>query len=79
MEGLGYTLIRLGRYDEAEKVIRETLDIEGRALGVDHPETALSTYNLAVIALHKGKPDEALTVLRGAVDHGLAPAFLSWH
>jgi hypothetical protein len=33
----------------------------------------MSTYNLGGIALHKGKPDEALSLLRDAVDHGLAP------
>jgi predicted nucleic acid-binding protein len=33
----------------------------------------MSTYNLGGIALHKGKPDEALSLLRDAIDHGLAP------
>ena len=62
-----------GRNDEAEKLERETLDIQRRVLGPDHPDTAMSTYNLGGIALHKGRRDEALSLLRNAVDHGLAP------
>jgi hypothetical protein len=33
----------------------------------------MSTYNLGGIALHKGNRDQALALLREAVDHGLAP------
>jgi len=33
----------------------------------------MSTYNLGGIALHKGKRAQALSLLREAVDHGLAP------
>jgi hypothetical protein len=33
----------------------------------------MSTYNLGGIALHKGNRNEALAMLREAVDHGLAP------
>jgi hypothetical protein len=61
------------RYGEAEKLQRETLDIQRRVLGPNHPDTAMSTYNLGGIALHKGKRDEALSLLRYSVDHGLAP------
>jgi hypothetical protein len=62
-----------GHYGEAEKLERQTLEIQRRILGPDHPDTAMSTYNLGGIALHKGKPDEALSLLRDAIDHGLAP------
>jgi eukaryotic-like serine/threonine-protein kinase len=62
-----------GHYGEAEKLELQTLEIQRRILGTDHPDTAMSTYNLGGIALHKGKPDEALSLLREAIDHGLAP------
>jgi len=73
MNNLANMLFVAGRYDEAEKLQRDTLDIQRRVLGPDHPDAAMSTYNLGGIALQKGKPDEALSLLRNAVDHGLAP------
>jgi pentatricopeptide repeat protein len=51
----------------------ETLNIQRRVLGPNHPDTAMSLYNLGGTALHKGNPDEALSLLREALDHGLAP------
>jgi eukaryotic-like serine/threonine-protein kinase len=62
-----------GHYEDSERLERQTLEIQRRVLGPDHPDTAMSTYNLGGIALHKGKPDEALALLREAVNHGLAP------
>ncbi len=50
MHDLANVLDREGRYDEAEKLNRETLDIRRRVLGADHPDTAISTYNLGCIA-----------------------------
>jgi hypothetical protein len=61
-----------GRYAEAEKIDRETLDIQRRVLGPEHPDTAISTYNLGCIAAHRDRRDEALSLLREAVDHGLS-------
>jgi|ERR1700730_17421990 hypothetical protein len=58
---------------EAEKLYRETLEILRRVLGPEHPDTANSTYNLACVAARTGNRDEALSLLREAVDHGLAP------
>jgi len=73
MNNLANLLFLEGRYDEAEKLEHETQDIQRRVLGPDNPDTAMSTYNLGGIALHKGKRAEALSLLREAVDHGLAP------
>jgi alpha/beta hydrolase family protein len=39
----------------------------------DNPETAISRYNLASVAAHRGRRDEALGLLKEAVDHGLPP------
>ena len=73
MNNLANMLFLEGRYNDAEKLERQTLQGQQRVLGPNHPDTAMSTYNLGGIALHKGKPDQALALLREAVDHGLAP------
>lgn len=64
-----------GRYAEAEKLQRETLDIDRRVLGPEHPLTALSTYDVGRIVALKGNRNEAFPLLGEAVDHGLAPTF----
>ena len=73
MDNLAGYLAAEGRYAEAEKLERATLDTRRRVLGPEHPDTAGFTYNLGFIALRKGKRDEALAHLQEAVDHGLAP------
>src|SRR5207245_4099248 len=45
-----------------------------RAFGPDDVETAVSTYNLACVAAHEGKRDEAFSLLREVIDHGLLPS-----
>jgi hypothetical protein len=44
-------------------------------VGADHPVTALTKYNLACNLALSGHKDEALAVLRDAVDHGLPDAY----
>jgi len=73
MNNLANMLFIEGHYVEAERLENETIEIQRRVLGPDHPDTAMSTYNLGGIALHKGNRDQALTLLRQAVDHGLSP------
>jgi eukaryotic-like serine/threonine-protein kinase len=73
MNNLANMLFIEGQYGDAEKLEQQTREGQRRVLGPDHPDTAMSTYNLGGIALHKGKRDEALALLREAVDHGLAP------
>jgi eukaryotic-like serine/threonine-protein kinase len=73
MNNLANMLFLEGRYGDAGQLQQETLHIQRRVLGPNHPDTAMSTYNLGGTALHSGKPDEALSLLRQAVDHGLAP------
>jgi serine/threonine protein kinase len=75
MIDLGQVLNEEGRLAEAEKLNREVLEIERRVLGPEHPDTAATIYNLGCIAAHKGKRDEAFSLLRAAVDHGLAPTY----
>ncbi len=73
MNNLANLLFMQGRYAEADKLERRTLEIQKRVLGPNHPDTAMSTYNLGGIALKSKNPDQALQLLRSAVDHGLAP------
>jgi hypothetical protein len=71
MNNLATIVNDLGHYAEAEKLERQTLDIQRRVLGPRHPETLSSAYNLACFAARNGKRDEALAELRDAVDNGL--------
>ena len=47
MNNLAIVLCDEGRYAEAEKLHRETLDIRRRVLGPEHPDTLMSMNNLA--------------------------------
>ena len=67
---LALTLGDEGGNAEAEKMERELLDIQRRVLGPEHPGTALSVYNLGCLAARQGRRNEALSLLREAVDHG---------
>ncbi len=73
MNNLANLLFMQSRYAEADELERHTLEIQKRVLGPNHPDTAMSMYNLGGIALKSKKPDQALQLLRSAVDHGLAP------
>jgi hypothetical protein len=73
MNNLAIALAGEGRDAESEKLFREILDIHRRVLGPEHPDTAASAYNVACTLARKGNRDEALAVLREAVDHGLPP------
>jgi tetratricopeptide (TPR) repeat protein len=71
MVDLAEDLDDLHRYPEAEKLYRQTLEIQRRILGPDHPQTAGTKYNLACNLALSGHREEALAVLRDALDHGL--------
>ncbi len=71
MMNLADSLTKLSEYPEAEALLKQTLEIQRRVLGPEHPYTAVTTYNLASLAAHRGQRDDALSLLRAAVDHGL--------
>ena len=52
----------------------QTRDIQRRVLGAENPRTADTTYNLACLAVRRGRHDEAFSYLREAMAHGLSPA-----
>jgi tetratricopeptide (TPR) repeat protein len=73
MNNLVNTLNKEGHWVEAEKLGRETLQARRRVLGAEHPDTGDAVYTLAVIEEHEGRRDEALKLLRQAIEHGLPP------
>ena len=59
MNNLALVLQYQGKYDEAEKMHRQTLELMEKVLGVDHPSTLASLNNLASVLQYQGKYDEA--------------------
>jgi non-specific serine/threonine protein kinase/serine/threonine-protein kinase len=72
MSVLGAILVDEGRYAEAEKLLRETLEIQRRTLGEQSLRTASTAYHLARSMARQNRRDEAISLLQGAVKHGLA-------
>jgi CHAT domain-containing protein/tetratricopeptide (TPR) repeat protein len=75
---LGWLYHTLGQYDDAEHLYRSSLKTRTAKLPPDHPDLALSEYNLALLLGSKGKWDEAAAEMDQArqtlgrhVDHTL--------
>jgi Tetratricopeptide repeat len=73
MSELANTLSVQGRYKEADQLLRQTIEIQSRVMGPNHPDTAGTKYNLACNAALAGHSGEALALLKDAVAHGLSP------
>jgi hypothetical protein len=71
MEVLRGCLREEHRYAEAEELSRQLVDIMRRVHGVDDRRTAAASYELGTVLALEGKPEEAITVLGDAVEHGL--------
>ena len=56
-----------GRYDEAEPLYREAMQITGAALGKDHPDYAANLNNLAGLLRATGRTDAAEPLMREAM------------
>ena len=56
---LALVLNSQGKYEEAEKMHRQTLAMEEKVLGAEHPSTLTSTNNLALVLNSQGKYEEA--------------------
>lgn len=65
----------MGKDKESEAYLRQLLELEQRVLGPDQPETAVTMYNLASEVAKNGKLEEALSLLRRSIDHGLLPRY----
>ena len=59
MRTIGEVYRRLGLFDRAEPLLRETLQTCLRGLGEEHPETLHARANLALLCLDLGRYDEA--------------------
>jgi hypothetical protein len=55
-------------------LVRQELDTERRVRGPDDPKTAASIYTLGCLAALQGRRNDAVSLLREAVDHGLPPS-----
>jgi eukaryotic-like serine/threonine-protein kinase len=63
---LGTSLINLGRMDEAIDFLTAARAVREEALGSDHPDSFVSSNNLAVAYAGAGKPDLALPLMERA-------------
>ena len=59
MNNLANVLTSLGKYEEAEQIYRQTLQLMVKVLGKDHPDTLPSMNNLASVLNSLGKYEEA--------------------
>lgn len=53
--------------------MRHALEVEGRVMGPNQPEVAVTKYDLATMLARTGQKDEAFSLLRDALDHGYPP------
>ena len=67
MSALTDILTQEGHYAEAGEMYRETLDIQRRTLGPEHPETLLSLEGEAVDLSHDGQYGPAEKLFREAI------------
>jgi tetratricopeptide (TPR) repeat protein len=59
MANRAVVLFDLGRLPEARRLHEETLQLQRRLLGPEHPDTLRSLHNLAKVALTQGRLEEA--------------------
>ncbi|MEL6556322.1 MAG: tetratricopeptide repeat protein [Cyanobacteria bacterium J06621_11] len=64
----GFFLTEQGRYDEAEPLLQQAVEIRQTELGKHHPSTASSLNNLALLYVSQGRYDEAEPLLQQAVE-----------
>jgi tetratricopeptide (TPR) repeat protein len=65
---LAVVLAKRGKYDEAERMARQSLGIFDKTLPTDHQYVAASEHVLGEVLLAKGEPAAAESVLFGAVN-----------
>jgi serine/threonine-protein kinase len=75
LTNLGDIQTKAKHYADAERTFKELHDIQLRALDRNDPNAAATIYNLGCLAALQGRPEEALPLLRNAVDHGLLPQY----
>ena len=68
MNNLAVILNQQGRYNEAERIQRQTLELKERVLGHEHPSTMDSMKNLAVVLDHHGRYKEAQRMVQQTLE-----------
>jgi hypothetical protein len=66
----------LGKYDEAEAMLRRALVGRGKALGAEHPDTLASVNHLGNVLERQGEYDNAKMVHTGECVWMLSPKYL---
>jgi tetratricopeptide (TPR) repeat protein len=67
LNNLAMIYVKLGRYAEAEPLLKRALAIQEKALGPDHPDVAESLNNLATLYAEQGRYAEAEQFYRRAL------------
>ena len=57
-----------GRYDDAERLYREALEIDREGVGEGHPSYAKHLNNLAGVLMNQDRPEEARALLQQALE-----------
>jgi len=58
----------MGRYEEAEPLLRQAMEIRRQVLGEQHPDFATSLNNLAELCCSMGRYEEAEPLYRQAME-----------
>ena len=67
LNNLAYLYRSIGRYADAEPLLKEALAITERALGKEHPDTAISLSGLARLYRAMGRYRDAEPLLKQAI------------
>ena len=59
INNLGIVLFRQGKYEEAEAMHQRALQVEGKVLAPEHPDTLMSINNLGNVLHSQGKYEKA--------------------
>ena len=79
MNNMALVLDYQGKYDEAERMHRQVLDIRQRVQVPEHPDRLTSMGNLALVLDNQGKYDEAERIhrrVRPSYHYGVIEALL---
>lgn len=68
LDKIGTVYLSLGLFNEAEPLVRESLEIREEQFGPDHPKTAESLQTLGTLNLYRQEFDQAAEVMRRALD-----------
>jgi tetratricopeptide (TPR) repeat protein len=68
LEGLSEALFHQGKFDEAEPLCRQTIDIFTTLRGPEHPDVGVTTSNLAMLLKAQGKHSEAEALYQSSLN-----------